>query len=565
MTLSLPQHDGAPTERQNQLDADRAVWKFDPTQLGLPLAGRDKPEGPSALFMQQAGVSRAMLTKAREGANASPLLAAENAAVAAYQGVADEKPRQPGGCVRSRMVQVSAVEHFQGLFDGVGLPATAGHADDDAFFAWQRLAGPNAAHLRQQRSWDPRFAVTDAHLRAASVMGDSIDRARAEGRLYVLDLTAVHGLEQGETLGHKRYSDGVLAMFLSTVTGEFRPVAIQPSPLAGTPIFTPRDGHNWRQAKLSTQVADAIWSGSVVHLGFCHAVAAAVQVCAGRELAPNHPVRHLLWPHFELTEFANQIMKVNVIGPGGYFDELMAPTRESAIQLAVRALRSRSLRDCAPWREIALRGCDSTSALPVYPYRDDALPVGWALRRWVDGYLRCFYHDNESLHRDPEIQAWQRALGAADGGGLHDVPSMQTVDELVDLVTTIIFIISVYHAVVNYGGFDHFAWPTTYPTARWAPFDPHRENTEADYLQALAPYAVAQRMLDLTVPQRELKVNRLGRYPDGYFDDPRVLEHLAALQRELDAIEKVTAARDASRPYSFPYLLPSKMALSIHV
>ena len=69
--------------------------------------------------------------------------------------------------------------------------------------------------------------------------------------------------------------------------------------------------------------------------------------------SPNHPLRRLLWPHFEMTTAANETMKDAVLGPGGYFDELMAPTREACIDLAVRGLRERPLRDRAPWRDVA--------------------------------------------------------------------------------------------------------------------------------------------------------------------------------------------------------------------
>ena len=89
--------------------------------------------------------------------------------------------------------------------------------------------------------------------------------------------------------------------------------------------------------------------------------------------------------------------------------------------------------------------------------------------------------------------------------------------------------------------------------------------TEEDYLRALPPVEVADRMLDLTLPQRQLRMNDLGAYPNGWFGDPRVEPLLAALRAELEAIDAVTAARDAARRWNFPYLRPSRLAQSIHV
>ena len=565
MNVSLPHDDDAPDARRAALESDRAVWRFDPTQRGLPLAAKVATERYSPAFIARVLEARAMLKATRLAASCDPRLSAEHAASAAVGADAGTKALKDGGVTRASMVAIQSVEHYAALFNAMPTPATRSWAGEEGFFAWQRLAGCNATHLRQQRVADPRFPVTDAHLRAAIGDGDSLDRARAEGRLFVLDLSALHGLPAGQTQGLPRYFDGALGLFVRALDGRFRAVAIQGSPEPGTPIVTPADGERWRHARLDLQVADAIWAGSVIHIGV-HALAGGVQVCTARELAPNHPLRVLLWPHFEMTTSANESMKDSVIGVGGYFDELMAPTREACIDLAVKGLRERPLCDRAPWRDVALRGTDSLTALPEYPYRDDALPVANALRRWVDGYLRLWYRADADLARDPELVAWHGALRAADGPGLTGVQPLGLISDLVDLVTTLIFEITAGHAVVNYSGYDYYAWPESYPTARWAPSPGAGATlTDDDYLRALAPVGVADRMLDLTLPQRQLRLNTLGAYPWGWFGDPRVKALEETLHAELEAIARVTTARDAARRWSFPYLIPSRIAQSIHV
>ncbi len=565
MNASLPHDDDAPEDRRAAIAADREIWRFDPTQRGLPLAAKVESERYSKGYVLRYIETRAMLAATRAAARLDPRLSSERDDAEALSHEPGTAPLKEGGVTRAGMVPMRSVEHYAALFDAVPTPATRPWARDDGFFAWQRLAGCNATHIRQQREADPRFPVSDAHLRAAIGGGDSIDRARAEGRLFILDHSALHGLPQGSTQAQPRYSSGVLALFVRALDGRFLPVAIQGSPVAGSPILTPADGEHWRHAKLDVQVADSIWAGAVMHLGF-HSLSAGFQVCTARELAPNHPLRMLLWPHFEMTTAANETMKDAVIGPGGYFDELMAPTREAAVELAAKALRARSIADRAPWRDIALRGMDSLVTLPEYPYRDDGLPVAWALRRWVSSYLRLWYRDDAELARDAELAAWHRALGDADAPGFTGVPAIERVDDLVDLVTTLIYEVTAGHAVVNYSGYDYFAWPETFPTARWsAPPAPGAELTEEDYLRALSPVGVADRMLDLTLPQRQLRLNALGDYPDGSFDDPRVEAPLAALRAELEAVDAATAARDEGRRWAFPYLRPSRLALSIHV
>lgn len=560
MNVSLPADDPAPEARRAALEAERRVWRFDPDQRGLPLAAKVPSEKYTAAYILKAVQIKAMLASTRVAAALDPRMREVRQA--------EGLPEVAGGVSPDTMITVDSEEHYDALFNTLPSTAYRDWSNDDEFFAWQRLAGCNATHLRRQRDADPRFPVTDAHLRAAVGDGDSLARARAEGRLYLLDLSGLAGVPMGMTHDVQRYCDAPLALFVRALDGAFRPVAIQRSATPGpaSPIYTPADGERWRHARLGVKAADSVWAGAVMHLGICHTVAGAVQVCTARELAPQHPLRRLLWPHFEMTAPANETMKTDVIGVGGYFDELLAPTREASIDLALKAVRSRSMRDAAPWRDLALRGCDDAEALPEYPFRDDGMPVARALRAWVDAYLRLYYPDDAALARDPELVAWHAALGAPDGAGFSDLPSLATASELVDLVTTVVFQITAGHAAVNYNGYDHYAWATTYPTALWArPLAPNEEPTEADYLSALAPIGIADRMLDLTLPQRELRMNTLGDYPRGWFDDPRA-EALA--QRFRDALQDVeadTARRDASRRWRFPYLIPSRIAQSIHV
>jgi arachidonate 15-lipoxygenase len=131
-------------------------------------------------------------------------------------------------------------------------------------------------------------------------------------------------------------------------------------------------------------------------------------------------------------------------------------------------------------------------------------------------------------------------------------------------VTTIVFRITGYHAVINYGGYDFFAWPATLPTARWGPAPAPSDGGDA-ILKVLPPLGLAEHTLDLMLPQRELRLNHLGAYPARWFADPRVAPLLVTLHAGLEAAESEIARRDAARPWSFPYLRPSRIAQSIHV
>ena len=72
-------------------------------------------------------------------------------------------------------------------------------------------------------------------------------------------------------------------------------------------------------------------------------------------------------------------------------------------------------------------------------------------------------------------------------------------------------------------------------------------------------------MLDLTLPQRQLRLNALGEYPAGWCDDAEVAALERTYRAELEAAEREIVARDAGRRWSYPYLAPSRVARSIHV
>lgn len=568
--VCLPPDDADPGARRDALTADRAAWRFD-LDLGLPLAAKVEGESYSAAFGARFVEASAMLLATRAAAALDPRLAGARQAAREAGPDAGDPPKQKGGVRRASMVPVGSASDYDALFNALPAPATRRWATDDLFFAWQRLAGCNPTLLRRHVD-DPALAVTEGHFAAAARHlrageADSLARARAEGRLYGLDLGALQGLARGATQGRPRYFDGARGLFVRSLDGRLRPVAVRPSAAPGSPLVTPADGERWRHAKLDLQVADSIWAGAVMHIGL-HALAGAFQVCTARALAPNHPLRALLWPHFEMTASANETMKVSVLGEGGYFDELMAPTREACVSLAATSLRARPLAARSPWRDVAARGADDLAALPEYPYRDDGLLVAGALRRWVAAYLGRWYRDDGAVAADPELRAWLDALAAGDGPAFTGLPAPGgvTLAALVDLVTTVLFEVTVGHAAVNYSGYDHYAWPETYPTARWAP-PPAADAapTPADYEAALAPLGVADRMLDLTLPQRQLRLNALGEYPAGWCDDAEVAALERTYRAELEAAEREIVARDAGRRWSYPYLAPSRVARSIHV
>lgn len=468
----------------------------------------------------------------------------------------------------SLAMRAKGYEDYDDMFSVIQKPEIANRWREDRFFAWQRLTGGNPTVIERMDAIPSKFPLTEAHYQRALCGQDTLAAALAEGRLFVTDFEILDKTPTGETTGFKKYLWAPIAAFAQAPWGEFVPVAIQceQTPGPDNPIYTPQDGLRWEMAKTVLQVADVNWKGTTVHLGYCHLVMEAVILTSHRELAPNHPLMLLLHPHFQMTLTVNRTARTGLINPGGYMDLLQSGTLEGSLGILKRGMAKLSLRKYGPWGDLKERGVDDTEALPVYPYRDDALPTARALRKWVDGYLRLYYHSNQDVLDDKELSAWQEMLGSDDGGRLVDVPELRNFEALVDFVTHILFRCTSYHSAINYSGWEHAGYAPNMPTAAFGPGpSPHKEPTEADLLNMMPPLNVARGAFTLMYQLYETRHNQIGHYPRGHFEDSRVKPLLKALQKDLEEVEDEIKARNKARYLPYERLLPSLVPLSIHV
>jgi arachidonate 15-lipoxygenase len=213
------------------------------------------------------------------------------------------------------------------------------------------------------------------------------------------------------------------------------------------------------------------------------------------------------------------------------------------------------------------RGVDDPGTLPDFPYRDDALIVHSALREWVEAFVRSYYAADTDVQSDWEVQAMFHEAGSADGGRLIDIPTIGTIQALVDALTHIIFTGSVQHAAVNFPQLSIMAYAPAFPLSGFRPVGGNSA-TEEEWLDMLPPLYHAQYQANLGMLLGSVHYTQLGRYPlgllGGLAQDHRLIPHLVALRRRLRKVEKIIQRRNEARePY--PFLLPSKIPQSINI
>ncbi|MGE0327458.1 MAG: lipoxygenase family protein [Polyangiaceae bacterium] len=438
----------------------------------------------------------------------------------------------------------------------------------DKAFAWQRLAGANPMVLCRVNRIPDHFPVTPAIYAQVMGGGDSLEAAFSEGRVYLADYEALAGVISGKTSGEQKYVSAPLALFaVEKGTGVFRPVAIQcgQTPGKAFPVFTPADGWHWRMAMATVQAADAAVHEGVFHLGRTHLVMEAVLLAARRQLAENHPLSVLLTPHFDHTLAINDSAKFSLTAPDGTVDHCFGPRIDQFGGLVRKALQTLSWENLDPNLELRSREVDD-SALPVYPYRDDVLPVWAAIKSWVSDYVGHYYDSAQDVQGDEELKAFAREISAEDGGRIPGVPVPNTVDELVEFVTRIVFVASAQHSAVNFSQFPFMGMVVNMPGASYSP-PPTKDtpNDEATYTAMMPPMKHACEGVNMVYLLSSLRISTLGHYPLTQFVDPRVLASLARFRSALSEVESATEERDENRLISYPYLRPSQILQSISI
>jgi arachidonate 15-lipoxygenase len=586
MSAFIPQLDPQPVARSARLTAARRLYQYNHTYVS-PLAVLERvplQDDFSLAWLKLVG-ERVLIVlenqfelefdgiiaeflRAKHSLLTNVLAAEAALFVSVLRNIVSEA-MQFSGRASATAMRATDLENYARMFRKIGLPPIAQGTDDHTFAA-MRLAGPNPVMLARVVSLDDRFPVTEALYQSVRP-GDSLAAACAEGRLFLADYAILDGAQMG-TFPHDlpKYVYAPLALFVvDRTTKELLPVAIQckQTPGPDNPIFTPDDGPGWLIAKTVVSIADGNVHEAVTHLARTHLLIEPFVIATYRQLAPNHPLFRLLWPHFEGTLAINDASWRHLIANKGAVEKLMAGNIAASRRLTVSGVQLCLFNESMLPRALAQRGVSDTDWLATYPYRDDALLYWSAIHRWVQDYLTLYYPSDAEVAADPELKAWLAEIGAQDGGRINGfgTTGSPTLAYLVEAVTMIIYTASVQHAAVNFPQYDLMSYVPHMPLAGYTAAPTTKTGlTVADHLAMLPPLDMAELQMELGYLLGTVHYTTLGRYPSGYFDDPAVAEPLQRFQADLaDIGRQIDLRNQTRRPYQF--LIPSGVPQSINI
>jgi len=185
------------------------------------------------------------------------------------------------------------------------------------------------------------------------------------------------------------------------------------------------------------------------------------------------------------------------------------------------------------------------------------------MKEWVSDYLSSYYRDDAAMKKDEELQAWWNEIVNVGHGDHKDDPSgwykMETKEEVVEAVTTIIWVASAHHAAVNFVQYSYGGYMPNLPTMskRLIPekgseeYSEMLEDVDKYFLKTVStPFQSTLVMAVLEIlskhAKNEVYVGQIeGSTPD-WNDDNGIAETFNRFSLRLVQVEKNVTARNSN-------------------
>ncbi|XP_057750499.1 linoleate 13S-lipoxygenase 2-1, chloroplastic-like [Arachis stenosperma] len=369
----------------------------------------------------------------------------------------------------------------------------------DEEFGRQTLAGLNPCCIQLVTEWPlkskldpnvygPAESAITKELVEKEIRGFcTVEEAIQAKKLFVLDyhdllLPVVEQVRelQGTTLYGSR------ALFFLTPEGTLRPLAIElvRPPINGKPqwkqVYSPT-WHStgvwlWRLAKAHLLAHDSGYHQLVSHWLRTHCCTEPYIIATNRQLSAMHPIYRLLNPHFRYTMEINALAREALINADGIIETSFTPKKYSILLSSIAydkhwQFNLQSLPNDLIHRGMAVKDDNAPHGLRLtiedYPYANDGLILWDALKGWITDYVDRYYSDSDLVRSDEELQAWWHEIKNVGHGDKKDEPwwpLLNTKEDLVQILTTIVWIASGHHAAVNFGQYDYAGYFPNRPT-----------------------------------------------------------------------------------------------------
>eukprot|EP01130_Rhizamoeba_saxonica_P000588 TRINITY_DN10552_c0_g1_i1.p1 TRINITY_DN10552_c0_g1~~TRINITY_DN10552_c0_g1_i1.p1 ORF type:complete len:1088 (-),score=233.73 TRINITY_DN10552_c0_g1_i1:32-3295(-) len=351
----------------------------------------------------------------------------------------------------------------------------------------------------------------------------------------------------------------------------------------------------WLFAKMHASSSDAQYHEMITHLGTTHLMLEPIIVGSFRQFKEDHPVFRVLKPHMRQTVSINELGRLTLLNPTGYFEKLTSLGMKGTMLLIEKVaskyynytefafpnlMKSRGFTKI-PQSEIGGKKDD----LPGYLYRDYGFWIYEALEEYVTTILDKFYHSDEDVQNDVDIQRWAKEISNPEFGNVRGFPeTIESKDMLVLVCTHFIFTAVGQHSAVNFGQFDFYGFIPNKPLSLTSPMpqDPVSDkNFNMAYIMDALPHLQKTKdQMTITFILSMTPTNVMSTSPevgefvgqklaDWLFAEPEwrpyFTEEFIALTQALEKTEKMMKTNNMNHGYRYPYLYYNEMAMSIAI
>ncbi|KAJ1405455.1 Lipoxygenase, plant [Sesbania bispinosa] len=461
--------------------------------------------------------------------------------------------------------------------------------DDE--FGRQVLAGLNPLSIERLKVFPPlskldpsTYGSVESALKEEHIIGHlegmSIQKALEENKLFILDyhdvylpfLDGINALD-----GRKAYA--TTTIFYLTKMGTLKPIAIQLALPTGYPntaskkVLTPPVDDTskwlWQLGKAHVCANDAAIHTLVHHWLRIHACMEPLIIAAHRQLSVMHPIFKLLHPHMRYTLKANATTREVLINAEGNVETNYTPGK-FCMQISCAAYKNwwRFDMEGLP-ADLIRRGLavpDATQPHGIrlliedYPYAADGLLIWSSIEKLVHTYVNHYYKDSNPISSDNELQSWYKEfinLGHPYHKNASWWPKLATPEDLISILTTIIWIVSAQHAALNFSQYPYGGYvPIRPPLMR--KLIPNEDDSEySDFIMDPQKYFLSS-LPSLFQATRFMAVINIGsaHSPDeeyigdrndisSWSGDPEIIDAFSQFSMEMKNIEIEIERRNA--------------------
>ncbi|XP_035265627.1 arachidonate 12-lipoxygenase, 12S-type isoform X2 [Anguilla anguilla] len=445
------------------------------------------------------------------------------------------------------------------------------HWTEDWFFGYQFLNGPNPRFIRRCSEVPANFPVTADMVQSTLGEHTSLDQEIKAGNIYQVDYAILDGIPPNVIEGVKQYLAAPLCLLYDHPERGFIPLAIQLGQTSGvdTPIFLPSDPPlAWLLAKIWVRHAEFQVFQVLSHLLRTHLLIEVFCIATHRQVPAVHPIYKLLSPHLRYTLEINARGRIQLMSSDGVMAKVASTGGEGLMILAQREYKFLTYRSLQPKLDFHDRG---VTKLKGYHYMEDSMMMWDAIHRFVSGVVSLYYASDAEVLHDSELQAWVQDITQE---GYEHIPKfglsseLTSREELITLLSVVIFTASAQHAATNNGQFDWCAWVPNTPCTMRCPPPIDKDavtmemimNSLPDMSQTCFEMAFAWH---LSRPQPD--AIPIGQYVEEHFTEPQAQELIKSFQQELHDIEKKIMKKNEGLELQYLYLCPSRIENSITI